>query len=337
MKEFWTKWRRELIRGGFLFAAVFGVGLWVTNVARTGRDRFVMGRDRIVSEIGDQLSGLNVNFDGPDRNHAAAFQWHQVLRPGQTIWVRNLTGPIEVEPAPGDRVEIEAERSWIHSDPDDVRIVTIPDAQGVTICALWSRQSKCGIRGNYNVRQHGGRTSDVAVKFVVRVPKNVVVDASTINGGIQVTGATGAVSVGTVNGPIDVQTTGGPLKAKTINGSVAATLGAGQAGASIETINGSVTLELPANTNAELDASSVMGQVSTDFPLQANGMVETKHVRGAIGRGGPPIKVTTVHGRIEISQASPSGGASTAPRTRVRVVKPAIAPPSPSAPPPQPR
>src|SRR3981081_3563041 len=106
MKEFWTKWRRELIRGGFLFAAVFGVGLWVTNVMRTGRDRFVAGRDRIVSEIGDQISGLNVNFDDPNRNRAAAFQWHEPLRPGQTIWIRNFNGPIEVQPAPGEKVEV---------------------------------------------------------------------------------------------------------------------------------------------------------------------------------------------------------------------------------------
>ena len=59
MRNFWLKWRREIIRGGLLFVAVVAIGLWLTNLVRGGRER-------MVSEFKDRFGAFRhapVNLD----------------------------------------------------------------------------------------------------------------------------------------------------------------------------------------------------------------------------------------------------------------------------------
>ena len=132
MRNFWLKWRREIIRGGLLFVAVVAIGLWVTNLVRGGRER-------MVSEFKDRFGAFSVNFDAPGRLHGDIWQWRGVLSPAQTIRIRNANGPISVERADGDRAEVRVEKSWQRSAPQSVHLVAVPSTSGVTICALWER------------------------------------------------------------------------------------------------------------------------------------------------------------------------------------------------------
>ena len=62
------------------------------------------------------------------------------------------------------------------------------------------------------------------MQFTVHVAKGVKVDLNTVNGSVDVGGATAAVDAETVNGRVDVATLGGPVSARTVNGSVRATI-----------------------------------------------------------------------------------------------------------------
>src|SRR2546426_9723221 len=128
MKNFWLKWRREIIRGGLLFVAVVAIGLWVTNLVRGGRER-------MVSEFKDRFGAFSVNFDAPGRLHGDIWQWRGVLSPAQTIRIRNANGPISVERADGDRAEVRVEKSWQRSAPQPVPLVAGPSTSGATTCA----------------------------------------------------------------------------------------------------------------------------------------------------------------------------------------------------------
>jgi len=67
-------------------------------------------------------------------------------------------------------------------------------------------------------------------------------------------------------------------------------------------VNGGITAELPEHLNADLEASTVSGRVSTDLPIQLVGRVSPRQVRARIGQGGRRLAMTTVNGSIQITQ-----------------------------------
>src|SRR5207247_2048573 len=186
-----------------------------------------------------------------------------------------------------------------------VRLVAVP-GDGVTICALWqSGRSHCGAQGDYEAGSL--RRNSVRVQFTVRVPRGVKVDAFTVNGDVTVAGASAPVKAQTVNGEINAQTSAGPLEVQNVNGSGhAAISGFAEPGkVEVKTVNGAVTLELPATLNADLEATTLAGSVDTDFPLTASQGILPRRSHRTIGTGGPTIQVETLHGSMQARTLPP--------------------------------
>ena len=97
----------------------------------------------------------------------------------------------------------------------------------------------------------------------------------------------GPVTLATVNGSTTFSTSSYG-EASTVNGSIRGAMGAsGWSDAlAFRTVNGSITLELPPDLSADVRASTVNGEISTDFPLTVTGRVSRRHVAGTIGAGG---------------------------------------------------
>jgi DUF4097 and DUF4098 domain-containing protein YvlB len=123
-----------------------------------------------------------------------------------------------------------------------------------------------------------------------------------VNGGIDALNLRSDVSANSVNGKIDVSTTE-LASAKSVNGGIVATMGKVE-NSSFKTVNGGVQLTLPANTNADVNASTVNGNISTDFPLTVSGKVGPRTLSGKIGAGGRELKVSTVNGAISLKRGS---------------------------------
>ena len=68
------------------------------------------------------------------------------------------------------------------------------------------------------------------------------------------------------------------------------------------TVNGSIDLDLPSSTNAEVRANTVNGSISSDFPLTVQGRFGGKSISGRIGSGGRELQVSTVNGSIHLRQ-----------------------------------
>ncbi len=294
-RQFWRTWRRDIIRGGVLFSLVVGVGVAVSRVH--------VGLPSSLSRLRD-MRGFEIDPDGSlfgaDRQIGDQWEWRAPLKAAQQVWIRNTNGPVDVVPGTGEMLEVIAEKSWRNSSPSEVELVAVPSPQGVTICAMWqARDSNCGSQGEYEL--HDVRRNDVAVRFTVKLPRGVRVDASTVNGQVAVEGATAGIQVSTVNGRVTLHATGGPVKAQTVNGSVEARLDEVSAGGvEIETVNGSVTATVPAQLSAVLDASTVNGRVQTDLPLQLTGKISPRRVHGTLGTGGPSLRLATVNGSINL-------------------------------------
>jgi DUF4097 and DUF4098 domain-containing protein YvlB len=73
---------------------------------------------------------------------------------------------------------------------------------------------------------------------------------------------------------------------------------------SLQTVNGSLELRLPANASARLHASTVNGNVHNDFslPVEHSKWGGGSHMEGSIGSGTTKIELSNVNGSISISR-----------------------------------
>lgn len=301
-RRFWRTWRRELIRGGVLFGLVLGGLLFVRSVKSHISMPSPLGALGAFGDFnwGDGEGG---NLFGPGREIGDSWEYRVLIKPSQHVWIRNTNGPIDVVPGHSDSLFVHAEKSWRRSDPRSVQLVPVLSESGVTICAMWeAREMRCVEGGDY--RLNGVKKNDVAVRITVELPRNVPVDASTVNGELQIVGVSAPVEAETVNGRIAVHTSTGPVNASTVNGSIEAIMQSLTSGdVHLETVNGSVTAGLPSKINANIDAETVNGRVQTDLPVKISGKISTRHLRGTIGTGGPTVKLETVNGSVTLREA----------------------------------
>jgi DUF4097 and DUF4098 domain-containing protein YvlB len=129
------------------------------------------------------------------------------------------------------------------------------------------------------------------------------VRASTGNGDVTVEGATGPVDVSTGSGAVRVVTSTGPVSANSGNGDIDVTIGKLDRlpDMTFSTGNGEVRLTLPPGVDADLDASTGNGHVTTDFPVTLkSGRLDPSRLRGTIGNGGGRLSISSGNGDIEI-------------------------------------
>jgi hypothetical protein len=299
MGAFWHAWRREIIRGAVLFVSVLVIGFCIYYVVGRARDSIARG-------LPAALRDLRENFDpgvltaGP-RTTGETWTYRVKLAPKQWLWIHNINGSVTVEPGQGDSLEIAAVKSYHRSDPASVRLVASPYDGGVAVCALWRRDATACEPGE-SFKLGAAHGNDVAVDFTVRLPRGVRVGATTVVGGVHVTGVSAPIVAATVSGDVDAETAAGPVSAVSVNGGVHVRMPAfGDTGAvTLFTVNGSVTAELPVRLDADVEATTVNGSIATDYPLTPSGKYTSHKLRGTVGAGGRRVHITTVNGSIAL-------------------------------------
>lgn len=243
---------------------------------------------------------------GQESSNGNEFRWTGHVNAGQWVRIKNLNGSITVGQATGDVVEITARKQWKRGDPSVVRFTASGGNEGVVMCALWGDNSSCDERG-YHTRGDRNdrrmRNNDVSAEIRVLLPKGVKIDAQTVNGAVNIDGATAEVNAETVNGEVDVATSGGRVNASNVNGNVRARLGRIESSApmNFETVNGSVIVEFDGDFGGDVDLETVNGSLNTNFEMTVSGRLDPKHLRAHIGKpGGPRLKLETVNGSVEL-------------------------------------
>lgn len=234
---------------------------------------------------------------------ASDFDWQGRLGDGQTLEIRGVNGNVRAEASPDGTARVEAVRRGRRSDPASVRIEVVEHAGGVTICALYPTPRNA--RQENTCRPGGGQNStsnnDVQVDFTVRVPANARFAGHSVNGDIDVADVRADVKAATVNGNVDIRTAGF-AEASTVNGNIHCRLGRSSFTDDVEfeTVNGSITVEMPDGLNADFHAATVNGGIDSDFPILVTGKVSRRSLRGSIGDGGPELRLSTVNGSIRL-------------------------------------
>jgi hypothetical protein len=229
------------------------------------------------------------------------WNWEGRLSPGQTVEIVGISGDVQAVPARGP-ARVRAAKTVRRGSADDVPIVVVEHAGGVTICAIYP--ARAGQPANVCEPGGGSRNgsgADITVDFHVEVPATVHFTGRTVSGDISVSGLSGDVRATTVSGDIDVQTSG-TATASTVNGHIDVIMGRAEwrDRAAFSTVNGNIRLSVAGELDAELRASTVNGEIQSTFPIVVEARHNMRNVTQALGRGGPELRLSTVNGSIEL-------------------------------------
>lgn len=263
------------------------------------------------------LLGLAVakSFGAMDRNHreSNAFSWSDAAPGAGWIHVRNTNGAIRIEQSENDSVSVVASTSW-RGSPEEVAFVVNRAGDEIYICALQGGGSEndcdADTYRNQNrswLAQRIWRLRPVTVAFTVRVPPTARIDAETSNGRITAGAPLASLKANTRNGRIEATEPVQSIEASTRNGSVSAVIADGPLAGDVllETRNGSVTVELPADLDAQLAYETRHGRIASDFPLGAADEERHDTRRSGmqtLGVGGPTVTLTTRNGSVRIKR-----------------------------------
>lgn len=154
------------------------------------------------------------------------------------------------------------------------------------------------------------------IEWTVKVPKGVIVDLRTVNGGVRLNDLANEIHAKTTNGGVRGENIDASLiEASAVNGGVEFNLrSAVEASDSIEleTVNGGVTVGVPSDSKATIAARCVNGGVNVDDELtierdgdaNANDYERKRRVNGTMNGGGGKVNLNTTNGGIHINKTS---------------------------------
>jgi len=264
---------------------------------------FASKRVLLLAAVGATLIGVASGTDawaGGEVPRHEAWGWHGPLAAGRTLELNGINGEIVAVPGTGGEVVVTADKIGHQHDPALVKIEVRQDANGITICAEYPGQSSPCRPLGLSFKE---RANDVEVNFHVSVPAGVKFAANNVNGAVRVRRLNGAVKAHTVNGACEIETAGSG-EASTVNGAVRASIGrlSPQDQLSFKTVNGGITLMLPADVSAEVSSSTVNGSIQSDFPITMSGRWGPRSASGTIGHGGARLSASTVNGAIRLQK-----------------------------------
>jgi len=243
---------------------------------------------------------------------ASADQWSKVypVSGKPDLWLSTGDGSVRVDAWDEPRIEARIDTVGYEINKD-FQVIESQSGDRVRIELKFPR-ANWGV----NIGRH-------SVTVTVKVPRTLSLDAHTGDGSLTILGARGDLRFDTGDGGIEARGLDGRLRASTGDGSMNVegrfdlldlhtgdgTIEAAARGGStvaeswsVRTGDGSVTLRVPSDFKATLDASTGDGQVTVDVPLTVSGVVKSRRVQGALNGGGGSLTLRTGDGGIRIAQ-----------------------------------
>jgi DUF4097 and DUF4098 domain-containing protein YvlB len=145
-----------------------------------------------------------------------------------------------------------------------------------------------------------------SVTYEVFVPARSSAKLETVNGGISVSDVAGDLGFTAVNGGVTLERVAGNVHGRTTNGGVRIELAGdrwdGQ-GMDITTVNGGISLAIPQNFSAQLEAETGNGGIHSDVPVVMPASSRREHrMVTSLGAGGSPLRFHTTNGGISIKR-----------------------------------
>jgi hypothetical protein len=221
-------------------------------------------------------------------------EFHQTYPLAATghLSIHNVNGVVRVTAWDRNEVKVDAvKRARTRQDLEEARIVV--DARADVV----------DIRTKY---PEFGNRDGATVDYTVMAPRQAVLqEISSVNGKVEIEGAAGTVKASAVNGEVQTRGLAGDADLSTVNGRVDAEfekLAARRI--KMHSVNGPLTLTLPAGAGVRIAAHTVNGGLSSDFdlPVRKIGFGPGRDVETTIGDGSTDIRIDTVNGAINLKR-----------------------------------
>jgi len=255
----------------------------------------------VVVSAGLLASGCMHGGDWGGTAFKASVDESQPLAKNGHFSLENTNGRVEVTGWDEAQVKVEAtKRAGSERALDDLRVEIEGDGDAVRVRTRYPRPRFMGGSGR--------------VDYVIHVPRTARVTVENVNGRVEIADVAAPVEASTVNGSVEVREAAGEVEASAVNGSVEASLARidPEGRSRLHTTNGSVRLTLPADANAEIEASTVNGGVGCDFDLDG-GRKSRRKLEGRIGTGGARFDLGAVNGSVNIDRGLSARAASPTP------------------------
>lgn len=174
--------------------------------------------------------------------------------------------------------------------------LAVPAGADVEVGVIGAEAVISGVRGRTDVRGVTGDTTLVGLSGPVR--------ADTVAGSVESQAVTGDLRFNSVSGDLTiVEGAGTSVRADSVSGDMVIDLDPTDEPTDIRltTVSGEVAIRLPHPTNAQVEAHTTGGAVSSAFDdLRVTGQWGAKKITGTLGDGKGTLKATTVSGSIAL-------------------------------------
>ena len=225
------------------------------------------------------------------------------LAKGGRFEIANENGEILVKGTHGSEVKVTAHREVSAGSDEEAqsRLKNIKMREEVTADRVFV-EAQTGGGEDFGFRRGLG------IRWEVELPDGLEVTVKTMNGTVRLDGVDGRITAATTNGNVTGSGISGPVQGSSVNGSVSFNLDAVGGDVHLNTVNGSIRLEVPPGADADLDATTVNGGVSVDERL---GLAEVSRnrstfgpatsIRGRLNKGGSRVTLQTTNGGVRVS------------------------------------
>lgn len=214
------------------------------------------------------------------------------LAPGSNVTIRSINGRVTIETWDGAQAEINITVKASDTAAMERRPILIDNMPNSLI--IRAEDDREG-------RKWGWERGWVRHEVNLKLPKNINLKVSGVNGAVNVGAITGEVAVDGINGRVEVVQAGTATKLSGVNGRVSLSLlRLGEGGLRVSGINGGIEIGLPSATNAEVDVHGINGGINSDLPITVVGEMKRGQLRGRVGEGGPQLTITGVNGGVTL-------------------------------------
>lgn len=227
---------------------------------------------------------------------ARADQWSKswTVSPGAELRLVADRGNVHVSQAPGNSLHATITTEYWHISESEVEISASQDGNAVEIHVRVPEE-----HFRFFHRQ------SARVEIQLEVPAGSKLGLRTGFGKVRVSQFDGRVDAETGFGDVDADGRFESLSLRTGFGAIHAEANPGSRLTGSWRLSsgfGHVTLRLPQDLNADIEARSGFGRVSTDFPITITETTSRSSLRGRIGSGGPLLNIDTGFGSIHIEK-----------------------------------
>lgn len=284
--------KRSILAILILTAALLSIGSNREGIARAGAARSLPADNRVAT------------LDEPLTNQELTEEFHQTypLNANGRVSIENINGGVRISVWDQNMVKVDAvKRAYKKERLDEAKVDVSTTADSVRIRTEYPDRNQ-----SFSDNESRRYNNPAEVEYTLTIPRKARIDsADLVNGSLEIEGAEGDVKAACVNGNVKARGLTGEVKLSTVNGGVEATIARLEESksTSLNSVNGSIVLTIPADSSAQVKASTIHGSITNDFGLQVNDGEYVGHdLSCQIGNGGPRIRLSNVNGSIAIKR-----------------------------------